>query len=123
MVGYQTYQQALEEEKKETDQAVTEQEQPQEKEQSEANQTIIDLQKEAESKPEPPQEIQITESNPEKIQKMKTGMPSFFDCTGNAGCFTEHVTRIVDGDTIYTGNYKIRLSLTNTPELNQTGYL
>jgi len=121
LIGFQAYQQALEEEKKEADQALPESMQPQEKEQSEVNQTLIDLQKEPE--PEQPQVIQkVAESNPEQPQKIK-GKSSFFDCTGSAGCFTEHVTRVVDGDTIYTGNYKVRLSLTNTPEINQTGYL
>ncbi len=32
------------------------------------------------------------------------------------------VTKIVDGDTIYTDLYKIRLSLINTPERGQTGF-
>lgn len=43
-------------------------------------------------------------------------------CKGSAGCFTEVVTRIVDGDTIHTYDMKIRLSLTNAPELYQAGY-
>lgn len=108
-----------------------------EKEQKEANQPFIDpmqkveeskkeqsqgIQKEAESKQEPPQEIQkVAEPKPEQSQIIQKETPQFFDCSGSAGCFTEYVTRIVDGDTIYTGNYKIRLSLTNTPEINQPG--
>jgi len=44
------------------------------------------------------------------------------NCSGSAGCFTGYITRIVDGDTIYTATLKIRLSLTNTPEKNQEGY-
>ncbi len=44
------------------------------------------------------------------------------NCSGSAGCFTGYITRIVDGDTIYTATLKIRLSLTNTPERNQQGY-
>lgn len=43
-------------------------------------------------------------------------------CTGNALCITDKVTKIVDGDTIYIKNYKIRLSLTNTPEKSQAGF-
>ncbi|EGP94044.1 thermonuclease family protein [Nitrosarchaeum koreense] len=43
-------------------------------------------------------------------------------CSGSAKCVSETVTRIVDGDTLYTTNYKIRLSLTNTPEVNESGY-
>jgi micrococcal nuclease len=43
-------------------------------------------------------------------------------CTGTALCITEKVTKIVDGDTLYTTNYKIRLSLTNTPEKDEPGF-
>ena len=43
--------------------------------------------------------------------------PKVIECTGK--CITEAVTKIVDGDTIYTANYKIRLSLTNTPEKDE----
>lgn len=41
------------------------------------------------------------------------------DCSGTASCITETITKVVDGDTIYTKNYQIRLSLTNTPEKNE----
>lgn len=108
-----------------------------EKEQREANQAFIDLmQKVDKSKPEQSQEIQkvdeskqaqsqgiekVAESKPEQPQIIQKETPQFFDCSGSAGCFTEYVTRIVDGDTIYTGNLKIRLSLTDTPEINQPG--
>ena len=37
------------------------------------------------------------------------------NCIGDKICDTELVTKIVDGDTLYTKSYKIRLSLTNTP--------
>ena len=43
-------------------------------------------------------------------------------CSGIAKCIVESVTKIVDGDTIYTKSYKIRLSLTNTPEKNEPGH-
>lgn len=43
-------------------------------------------------------------------------------CTGTALCITDKVTRIIDGDTLYTKKYKIRLSLVNSPEKNQTGF-
>ena len=43
-------------------------------------------------------------------------------CIGVALCITEKVTRIIDGDTIYTQNHIIRLSLVNSPEKNQTGF-
>jgi len=43
-------------------------------------------------------------------------------CLGNGLCISARVERIVDGDTIYAEGYTIRLSLTNTPEKNETGY-
>ena len=44
------------------------------------------------------------------------------NCTGTAGCYTDYVTRIVDGDTIHTATKKIRLSLTNAPESFEAGF-
>ena len=44
------------------------------------------------------------------------------NCTGDKICDTELVTKIVDGDTLYTKSYKIRLSLTNTPEKGKEGF-
>ena len=43
-------------------------------------------------------------------------------CKGTARCYEEQVTKIVDGDTIYLGVYKIRLSLVDTPERNEKGF-
>lgn len=43
-------------------------------------------------------------------------------CIGEAKCVSELITEIIDGDTIYTENYKIRLSLVDTPEINEPGY-
>ena len=43
-------------------------------------------------------------------------------CKGDGLCLTEKVTRIIDGDTLYLGDYKIRLSLTNTPERHEIGF-
>jgi micrococcal nuclease len=43
-------------------------------------------------------------------------------CTGSAACFTGTITNIVDGDTIDVKETRIRLSLINTPELNEEGY-
>ncbi|GBF24916.1 hypothetical protein MnTg01_01262 [archaeon MnTg01] len=81
-----------------------------------------------------------TESIPEHFERMITEpvqqqvpAPGFEDvpemivessknCSGSAGCFTDYVTRIVDGDTIHTATLKIRLSLTNTPETYQEGF-
>ena len=45
------------------------------------------------------------------------------DCKGKALCIVDTVKKIVDGDTLYVKNYKkIRLSLTDTPEKDQTGF-
>jgi micrococcal nuclease len=43
-------------------------------------------------------------------------------CGGNALCISDKVTSIIDGDTVYLKNHKIRLSLVNTPEKNQPGF-
>jgi endonuclease YncB( thermonuclease family) len=43
-------------------------------------------------------------------------------CSGDALCVAAKVERIVDGDTIYIEGYKIRLSLANTPERNESGF-
>ncbi len=43
-------------------------------------------------------------------------------CSGSALCVISKVDRIVDGDTIYIEGYKVRLSLTNTPEKNEPGF-
>ena len=51
-----------------------------------------------------------------------SSQPQPKNCLGSAGCFTDYVTRIVDGDTIHTATLKIRLSLTNTPETYQEGF-
>ena len=60
------------------------------------------------------------EKVPPKVETKPTSKPS--KCTGTALCITDKITRIIDGDTISIKNYKIRLSLTNTPERNQTGF-
>lgn len=52
----------------------------------------------------------------------KQPIPSSQKCSGSAKCVSETITQIIDGDTIYTKNYKIRLSLTNTPERNESGF-
>ncbi len=43
-------------------------------------------------------------------------------CIGEAKCVSELIIEIIDGDTIYTANYKIRLSLVDTPEKGEAGY-
>ncbi len=45
-----------------------------------------------------------------------------YKCQGTALCISGKVTKIVDGDTIYLKDYKIRLSLTNTPEKGEIGF-
>ncbi|MGD1838700.1 MAG: thermonuclease family protein [Nitrososphaeraceae archaeon] len=43
-------------------------------------------------------------------------------CTGSLQCFSGIVTKVIDGDTLDVGEQRIRLSLINTPERDQTGY-
>ena len=43
-------------------------------------------------------------------------------CIGDAKCVSQLITKIIDGDTIYTADYKIRLSLVDTPEINEPGF-
>jgi len=43
-------------------------------------------------------------------------------CLGSADCFEDDVTKIVDGDTLYVGGIKIRLSLVDTPESGESGF-
>lgn len=43
-------------------------------------------------------------------------------CLDNGLCISAKVERIVDGDTIYIQGYKVRLSLTNTPEIGEVGF-
>ncbi|HEY7227198.1 MAG TPA: thermonuclease family protein [Nitrososphaeraceae archaeon] len=43
-------------------------------------------------------------------------------CEGNADCFEGIITEVVDGDTLDVNNVRIRLSLVNTPEVNEAGY-
>ena len=44
-------------------------------------------------------------------------------CKGDTLCISEKIIRIIDGDTIHLEDgHKIRISLTNTPEIYQKGY-
>jgi len=54
----------------------------------------------------------------EATSDKKQSVSSQFKCKGTALCINGTVTKIVDGDTLYVKKYKIRLSLTSTPELN-----
>ncbi|HXG73258.1 MAG TPA: thermonuclease family protein [Candidatus Nitrosotenuis sp.] len=64
----------------------------------------------------PISKIQI---NAVKASAKKTEVPH---CTGNTLCINGVVKSIIDGDTLQIDTYKVRLSLTNTPEKGQTGY-
>jgi len=66
-----------------------------------------------------------TDSNLPLIEKQVESIPDTtnLQCKGNEMCLAEKIVRVVDGDTIYLqGDYKIRLSLTNTPERNESGF-
>lgn len=67
------------------------------------------------AKYEPKEKVQ-----PKKAESKPTSKIS--KCTGTALCITDKIIKIIDGDTISIKNYKIRLSLTNTPEKDQTGF-
>jgi endonuclease YncB( thermonuclease family) len=43
-------------------------------------------------------------------------------CAGSADCLKGEVTKVVDGDTLYIGDVKIRLALVDTPEVGESGY-
>ncbi len=68
---------------------------------------------------------QAEEQKQQVIEQTQNTIPenTLVTCKGSAGCFTEIVTRIIDGDTIHTSDMKIRLSLTNAPETYEGGYL
>ena len=53
---------------------------------------------------------------------IKVALNSESQCSGNALCVIAKVERVVDGDTIYVEGYKVRLSLTNTPEKTEPGF-
>jgi endonuclease YncB( thermonuclease family) len=64
------------------------------------------------------------EKKTSKSESTKSTIPSSKQstCKGTALCISGQVTKIVDGDTIYLKDYKIRLSLTNTPEKYEKGF-
>lgn len=43
-------------------------------------------------------------------------------CSGTALCMTDTIIKIVDGDTIDTEQYRIRLALADTPEKYESGF-
>ena len=62
--------------------------------------------------------IKILNANNSKTNDPTESSP----CSGSALCTTDEVTKIIDGDTIYTEQYQIRLALVNTPEKYQDGF-
>ena len=42
-------------------------------------------------------------------------------CKGQAGCFSGHVTRVIDGDTIVVNDIHVRFALAAAPELSENG--
>lgn len=59
--------------------------------------------------------VKISIDDPEKDENDNT-------CSGNDLCKTDTVTKIVDGDTIDTTQYRIRLALVDTPEKYESGF-
>lgn len=43
-------------------------------------------------------------------------------CYGSAGCYTGHVSKVIDGDTIEVDGVSVRLVLVDTPEYGEYGY-
>lgn len=67
------------------------------------------------------EDVKSIESNSQT--NTSSDYPSSVQCSGNKLCLAEEIVRIVDGDTIVLkGGHKIRLSLTNTPEIYQSGF-
>ena len=56
------------------------------------------------------------------VHEVKQPSDSLQVCLETDNCISEKIIKIVDGDTIYTENNKIRLSLTNTPEKGESGF-
>lgn len=67
-------------------------------------------------------ELKRMESTPSINPQTSTSNDKLSLCKGTALCLSGKVTKIVDGDTIYLKDYKIRLSLTNTPEKGEKGF-
>lgn len=64
----------------------------------------------------------IWEHNGCTIEKGTETQVKKIQCSGSAICVREKVIKIIDGDTIYSDSYKIRLSLVDTPEKGEVGY-
>lgn len=58
-----------------------------------------------------------------KNEKITSSVPAdAHRCTGSALCVADIVTKIADGDTIYTANYEIELALVDTPRVGEERY-
>lgn len=64
----------------------------------------------------------LIDTNIAELKKTETKQIKKIECIGTKLCIKDKVKRVVDGDTIYTKDYKIRLSLTNTPERTEKGF-
>ena len=71
---------------------------------------------EIETTPEPKIIEETTITEPSRT------FPKEVQCTGNARCISDFVTRIIDGDTIVVGDKSIRFALVNTPEFGDSDY-
>jgi len=56
------------------------------------------------------------------INKEVSDSESNKECVGNTLCITDTVTKIIDGDTIDTKQYRVRLALVDTPEKYESGF-
>lgn len=66
------------------------------------------------------QELERISKNEQKISHIPVDAHR---CTGSALCVSDIVTKVADGDTIYTENYEIELALVDTPKIGEDKYL
>ena len=68
--------------------------------------------------------IQSLESRSYQYDNTPTKTKNYPDvqCYGNAGCYTGHVSKIIDGDTMEVDGVSVRLALIDTPERGDYGY-
>jgi micrococcal nuclease len=85
--------------------------------------TKSEQKKESVTEPVQTEPVQTEPVQTEPVQTEPVQTEPIINCSGAAKCITGKVTKIIDGDTLYTESYTIRLSLTNTPEKDQLGFL
>jgi len=73
-------------------------------------------------KVEPVIEPETVKVEPETVKVEPVKTESKFSCFGKAKCITGTVDRIIDGDTLVIDGIKIRISLTDTPEIGDERY-